>query len=156
MARNSFYPRTNNDADSMSHSGHMIRDSPGPSARPDVLVPQPAGVHSWKKFAQKTRVPVGTILGIIFLLLMHPSIRSLWIGGAISLVGACLRIWAAGHIEKGRVLLPGFLYYGPRNNSGGPGLLAAAAFCCIFRNFLLSRNESRGTGTAKRLWRKIC
>jgi protein-S-isoprenylcysteine O-methyltransferase Ste14 len=115
MARNSVYPRTNNDADSMSHSGHMIENRPVPSARPEVLVPQPAGAHSWKKFAQKTRVPVGTVLGMIFLLLMHPSIRSLWIGGAISLVGACLRIWAAGHIEKGRVLTQGGPYAITRN-----------------------------------------
>jgi protein-S-isoprenylcysteine O-methyltransferase Ste14 len=59
---------------------------------------------SWKKNAQKTRVPAGTILGVIFLLWMHPSIRSLWIGGAIALPGSLLRLWAAGHIEKGRVL----------------------------------------------------
>ncbi len=35
---------------------------------------------------------------------MHPSLRSLWIGGFIALAGALLRVWAAGHIEKGRVL----------------------------------------------------
>ncbi len=35
---------------------------------------------------------------------MHPSRRSLWIGGLIAFAGALLRVWAAGHIEKGRVL----------------------------------------------------
>ena len=77
---------------------------------------------SWKKFAQRTRVPFGTVLGILFLLSMHPSVRlmhpsrqSLWIGGAIALCGALLRIWAAGHIEKGRVLTQGGPYAFTRN-----------------------------------------
>ena len=63
---------------------------------------------SWKKTAQRARVPVGMALGIIFLVLMHPSVRSLWIGGVIALAGALLRLWAAGHIEKGRVLITGY------------------------------------------------
>ncbi len=74
---------------------------------------------SWKKLAQKTRVPVGTVLGIIFILSIyfrtHPSVRSLWIGGAIALAGALLRLWAAGHIEKARVLTQGGPYAFTRN-----------------------------------------
>jgi protein-S-isoprenylcysteine O-methyltransferase Ste14 len=79
-------------------------------------------MNSWRKFAQRTRVPFGTVLGILFLLSMHPSIgwmqpstQSLWIGGAIALSGALLRIWAAGHIEKGRVLTQGGPYAFTRN-----------------------------------------
>jgi protein-S-isoprenylcysteine O-methyltransferase Ste14 len=72
-------------------------------------------MHSWKKLAQKTRVPAGTVLGILFLLRMHPSVRSLWIGGAMALAGACLRFWAAGHIEKGKVLTQGGPYAFSRN-----------------------------------------
>ncbi len=56
------------------------------------------------KLAQKIRVPAGTLIGVVFLFLMHPSRRSLWIGGVVTLAGALLRVWAAGHIEKGRVL----------------------------------------------------
>jgi protein-S-isoprenylcysteine O-methyltransferase Ste14 len=69
----------------------------------------------WKKLAQKTRVPVGTVLGIIFLVWMHPSTRSLWIGGVIAMAGGGLRLWAAGHIEKGRVLTQGGPYAFSRN-----------------------------------------
>ena len=61
-------------------------------------------MDSWGKMAQRLRVPVGTLLGIIFLLLMHPSMRSLWIGGIVTLMGASMRVWAAGHIDKGRIL----------------------------------------------------
>lgn len=70
---------------------------------------------SWKKLAQRTRVPAGTALGVIFLLFMHPSVRSLWIGGLIALAGALLRLWAAGHIEKGRILTQGGPYALTRN-----------------------------------------
>jgi protein-S-isoprenylcysteine O-methyltransferase Ste14 len=70
---------------------------------------------SWKQFAQKFRVPAGTVLGILFLLLMHPSARSLWIGAAITLPGCLLRLWAAGHIDKGRVLTQGGPYAMTRN-----------------------------------------
>jgi protein-S-isoprenylcysteine O-methyltransferase Ste14 len=69
----------------------------------------------WRKLAQRMRVPAGTILGIILLLLMHPSIRSLLIGGAIAISGALLRLWAAGHIEKGRILTMGGPYAFTRN-----------------------------------------
>jgi protein-S-isoprenylcysteine O-methyltransferase Ste14 len=70
---------------------------------------------SWKKIAQRIRVPAGTVLGVIFLYFMHPSFQSLWMGGAISLVGALLRLWAAGHIDKGRVLTQGGPYAFSRN-----------------------------------------
>lgn len=70
---------------------------------------------SWGKTAQKLRVPAGTVLGIVFLLLMHPSVRSLCIGGAIAIGGAALRLWASGHIDKGRILARGGPYSLTRN-----------------------------------------
>lgn len=72
-------------------------------------------MDSWKKLAQRTRVPAGTALGVVFFFLMHPSMRSLWIGGLLTLVGALLRVWAAGHIEKGRVLAQSGPYAITRN-----------------------------------------
>jgi protein-S-isoprenylcysteine O-methyltransferase Ste14 len=75
-------------------------------------------MHSWKKLAQKTRVPAGTALGVIFLYLIYkkgPSLQSLLIGGMFSSAGALLRLWAAGHIEKGRVLTQGGPYAFTRN-----------------------------------------
>lgn len=48
------------------------------------------------------RVPVGFFCGVAVLYLALPTSRSLAIGGAIALVGELVRIWAAGHLEKGR------------------------------------------------------
>src|SRR5512136_25850 len=72
-------------------------------------------MHIWGRLAQRFRVPVGTALGVVFLLLMHPSRRSLWLGGAIAVTGVSLRLWAAGHIDKGRSLTQGGPYALTRN-----------------------------------------
>jgi protein-S-isoprenylcysteine O-methyltransferase Ste14 len=69
---------------------------------------------SWEKIAQKIRVPVGR-LGVITLLFMHPNTESLVIGGAIAGLGALLRIWAAGYIEKGKALATAGPYSRTRN-----------------------------------------
>jgi protein-S-isoprenylcysteine O-methyltransferase Ste14 len=47
-------------------------------------------------------VQLGFVCGIAVLWLATPSARSLAIGGAIAAAGEVLRIWAAGHLEKGR------------------------------------------------------
>jgi protein-S-isoprenylcysteine O-methyltransferase Ste14 len=72
-------------------------------------------LESWGKIAQKIRVPAGTVLGIVFLFLMHPSRRSLWIGGVVAVLGSLIRVWAAGHIDKGQVLARGGPYAHTRN-----------------------------------------
>jgi protein-S-isoprenylcysteine O-methyltransferase Ste14 len=70
---------------------------------------------SWGKLAQKIRVPAGTLLGAMFLWRMHPSIHSLWIGFIVALAGALFRVWAAGHIDKGKVLAQSGPYALTRN-----------------------------------------
>jgi protein-S-isoprenylcysteine O-methyltransferase Ste14 len=61
-------------------------------------------MEKWGLIAQKIRVPMGTVMGVIFLLLMHPSRRSIWLGAIVAFPGAALRVWAAGHIVKGKIL----------------------------------------------------
>jgi protein-S-isoprenylcysteine O-methyltransferase Ste14 len=50
----------------------------------------------------RLRVPLGFVFGILVIVLASPTLRSLAIGGAIALLGEGIRIWAAGHLEKGR------------------------------------------------------
>jgi len=50
----------------------------------------------------RRRVPLGFFCGVIALYLARPTPRSVAIGGAIAAAGEVLRIWAAGHLEKGR------------------------------------------------------
>src|SRR5829696_7754156 len=50
----------------------------------------------------KLRVPLGYVLGAAVLWFASPTPRSLALGAAIGAAGEALRIWAAGHLEKGR------------------------------------------------------
>jgi hypothetical protein len=50
----------------------------------------------------RRRVPLGYVLGALAIWLAAPTARSLAIGGLVGAVGEAVRIWAAGHLEKGR------------------------------------------------------
>jgi protein-S-isoprenylcysteine O-methyltransferase Ste14 len=50
----------------------------------------------------RRRVPLGFVFGAGVLWLARPTMTSLIIGGAIAVAGESFRIWAAGHLEKGR------------------------------------------------------
>ena len=54
------------------------------------------------KFFARRRVALGFIAGLAAIWLSRPTSRTLLIGGAIALVGEAMRVWAAGHLEKGR------------------------------------------------------
>ena len=48
------------------------------------------------------RVPLGFLFGGVVLWLASPTRDSLLWGGAVAIAGELVRIWAAGHLEKGR------------------------------------------------------
>jgi protein-S-isoprenylcysteine O-methyltransferase Ste14 len=48
------------------------------------------------------RIPLGFMCGVIVFWLARPTFRSVAVGAAVAGVGEMLRIWAAGHVEKGR------------------------------------------------------
>ena len=50
----------------------------------------------------RRRVPLGFACAAVALWLARPTPRSLAIGSAIAVAGELLRVWAAGHLEKGR------------------------------------------------------
>jgi protein-S-isoprenylcysteine O-methyltransferase Ste14 len=50
----------------------------------------------------RIRVPLGFVSSLAALWLAHPTWPSLAIGLAISTVGEGVRVWASGHLEKGR------------------------------------------------------
>jgi protein-S-isoprenylcysteine O-methyltransferase Ste14 len=52
----------------------------------------------------RLRVPVGFVSGGLVLWLAHPTARTLAIGAIVAVLGEALRVWAAGHLEKGREL----------------------------------------------------
>jgi protein-S-isoprenylcysteine O-methyltransferase Ste14 len=50
----------------------------------------------------RLRVPLGFLFGAAVLWFARPTPRSLAVGAAIASAGEALRVWAAGHLEKGR------------------------------------------------------
>ena len=55
----------------------------------------------WRALA-KWRVTLGYVLAAAVLWFADPTWRSLSIGAAVGAIGEAIRIWAAGHLEKGR------------------------------------------------------
>ena len=50
----------------------------------------------------RLRVPVGFFSGVLVLWLARPTVRTLIVGAIVATAGEALRVWAAGHLEKGR------------------------------------------------------
>jgi len=50
----------------------------------------------------RRRVTLGFVAAALTLLLAQPTWQTWRVGLLIALIGACVRIWAAGHLEKGR------------------------------------------------------
>jgi protein-S-isoprenylcysteine O-methyltransferase Ste14 len=50
----------------------------------------------------RRRVPLGFVFGIVALWLAQPTRQTLVWGAAVATAGELVRIWAAGHLEKGR------------------------------------------------------
>jgi protein-S-isoprenylcysteine O-methyltransferase Ste14 len=54
------------------------------------------------RFLARRRVPLGFLAGIAALWLADPTPRMLAVGATVAVIGEAIRIWAAGHLEKGR------------------------------------------------------
>jgi protein-S-isoprenylcysteine O-methyltransferase Ste14 len=50
----------------------------------------------------RLRVPMGFVAAPLALVLAKPGWRSIVWGGVVMVLGEAMRIWAAGHLEKGR------------------------------------------------------
>jgi protein-S-isoprenylcysteine O-methyltransferase Ste14 len=50
----------------------------------------------------RLRVPLGFAFGVAAVLLSRPTAQSLSVGAVVGICGELIRIWAAGHLEKGR------------------------------------------------------
>jgi protein-S-isoprenylcysteine O-methyltransferase Ste14 len=54
------------------------------------------------KWLARRRIALGFLCAAVAFWLARPTARSLAIGSAIAVAGELVRIWAAGHLEKGR------------------------------------------------------
>jgi protein-S-isoprenylcysteine O-methyltransferase Ste14 len=70
----------------------------------------------------RIRVPLGFAAGVVALWLATPSWRSLALGFPVAALGEALRIWAAGHLKKGREVTKS----GPYRFTGHPLYLGSS------------------------------
>jgi protein-S-isoprenylcysteine O-methyltransferase Ste14 len=54
------------------------------------------------KWLARRRVALGFIAGLAAIWLSQPTPRTLLIGAIVAVLGEAMRVWAAGHLEKGR------------------------------------------------------
>ena len=66
-------------------------------------------------WVQRWRVPLGFVCAAVFIVLARPDRRSLFVGGAVALVGLAIRAWASGHIRKNARLAVSGPYAHTRN-----------------------------------------
>ena len=62
----------------------------------------PVPVSDWLIRVARLRVKAGFVVAVAAFWLARPSWLSIGIGAACALVGEALRVWAAGHLEKGK------------------------------------------------------
>ena len=78
-----------------------IRDAAPAPARVAVP-PRRVGAPAWVRWLARRRVAIGFLLAVAVFWLAHPTPSSIAGGAIVALPGEILRVWAAGHITKGR------------------------------------------------------
>jgi rfaE bifunctional protein nucleotidyltransferase chain/domain len=85
----------------LADSGARTPDEPATPA-PGRRTPDVVAVPAWIKYLQRKRVAIGFLLAVAVFWLARPTPVSLIAGALVALPGELLRIWASGHITKGR------------------------------------------------------
>jgi len=106
----------------------------------------------------RRRVPLGFVCAAIALWLARPTTRSIVWGAAVALAGELLRVWAAGHLEKGReVTVSGPyaftrhpLYIGSSIIGAGVSIASASAVVAILTAVYLAVTLSAAITTEER------
>jgi protein-S-isoprenylcysteine O-methyltransferase Ste14 len=83
---------------------------------------------TYSEVAKAFRLPLGFLLGILYLIFARPSVLGLAVGGAIALAGVLVRAWASGHIDKNERLATSGPYAYTRNPLYFGSFLIAAGF----------------------------
>ncbi len=78
--------------------------------------------------AQRLRRPLGFLLAALYLAFARPTPLTLTVGAAIAFIGLVTRAWAAGHIEKKKLLATSGPYAHTRNPLYLGSFLIAAGF----------------------------
>jgi hypothetical protein len=67
-----------------------------------MATPGRRSVGPMARFLARRRVTLGFLTGGLVLLIAQPSAMTLTVGTGVAAIGEVLRVWAAGHLNKGR------------------------------------------------------
>jgi protein-S-isoprenylcysteine O-methyltransferase Ste14 len=93
---------------------------------------------SWQKVARRIRVPLGFMFAVAYTWLAHPTLRSISLGGCISLIGLLIRALASGHVTKNEQLTTSGPYAYTRNPLYFGSLVLAAGFAVVSRSWWIT------------------
>ena len=83
---------------------------------------------SYPELTKALRIPLGFLLGALYLAFAQPEPLPLAVGGSIALIGVIVRGWASGHISKNERLAVSGPYAYTRNPLYFGSFLIAAGF----------------------------
>lgn len=83
---------------------------------------------TYSEVAKRLRLPLGFLLGTLYLVFARPTALTLAVGGAIAFIGVIVRAWASGHISKNERLATSGPYAHTRNPLYFGSFLIAAGF----------------------------
>ena len=101
---------------------------------------------------QRARVPLGFLVGGLYLFFARANPVTLGIGAAIAFVGVLIRAWAAGHIVKNSQLATTGPYAHVRNPLYFGSFLLAAGFAIAAHPILLAFVGLGVVGGAAIVW----
>ncbi len=84
--------------------------------------------QSYSDIAARIRVPLGILLGMIYIVFAQPTAKHLLLGSLIALAGLALRAFASGHLEKNQTLATGGPYAYIRHPLYLGSMLAGAGY----------------------------
>ena len=90
------------------------------------------------KTLARLRVPLGFAIAAVALYLATPTPSSLGVGLGVALVGEAIRVWAAGHIDKGREVTRSGPYRVVRHPLYLGSSLMAAGFMVAARSWIVA------------------
>lgn len=93
---------------------------------------------TYRAWAARSRVPLGFLLGIAFLIFSRPTVKLVIAGGLVAAAGAALRACAAGHVSKNQSLAMSGPYAYTRNPLYLGSTLMGAGFSLAGGNWILA------------------
>ncbi len=112
-----------------------MTDATGAPERPRTA--RASAERSSKSWLQRARVPLGFVVGGLYLWFARPNPTTLGLGAVIALAGVLMRAWAAGHIVKNGRLATTGPYAHTRNPLYVGSFLIACGFAVMAQPWLL-------------------